>query len=130
MEFGGNVFFIVFDDVDLDQVIVGVKGVKMCNMGEVCIVVNCFIVYELVVEEFIDKMIEMMFGLVVGDGLDEKFEVGFMIIECDCEKVDGLVCLVVEDGVILCCGGEIFEGWGWFYLLMVFFDVFVDVEIM
>jgi len=43
MELGGNVLFFVFGDVDFDKVVDGVMFVKMCNIGEVCIVVNWFI---------------------------------------------------------------------------------------
>lgn len=47
--------FIVFDDADLDQAIVGAKGAKMRNMGEACIAANRFIVHESVAEEFTDN---------------------------------------------------------------------------
>jgi succinate-semialdehyde dehydrogenase/glutarate-semialdehyde dehydrogenase len=130
MELGGNAPFIVFDDADLDQAIAGAKGAKMRNMGEACIAANRFIVHESVAEEFTDKMIEMMSGLVVGDGLDEKSEVGPMITERDREKVDGLVRSAVEAGATLRCGGEIPEGRGWFYPPTVLSDVPADAEIM
>lgn len=130
MELGGNAPFIVFDDADLDQAIIGAKGAKMRNMGEVCIAANRFIVHESVAEEFTDKMIEMMSGLVVGDGLDEKSEVGPMITERDREKVDGLVRSAIEAGATLRCGGEIPEGKGWFYPPTVLSGVPADAEIM
>ena len=130
MELGGNAPFIVFDDADLDQAIVGAKAVKMRNMGEVCIAANRFIVHESVAEEFTDKMVEMMSGLVVGDGLDEKSEVGPMITERDREKVDGLVRSAVEAGATVRCGGEIPAGKGWFYPPTVLAGVPADAEIM
>ena len=130
MELGGNAPFIVFDDADLDQAIIGAKGAKMRNMGEVCIAANRFIVHESVAEEFTDKMIEMMSGLVVGDGLDEKSEVGPMITERDREKVDGLVRSAIEAGATLRCGGEIPEDKGWFYPPTVLSGVPADAEIM
>ena len=130
MELGGNAPFIVFDDADLDQAIVGAKAAKMRNMGEVCIAVNRFIVHESVAEEFTDKMVEMMSGLVVGDGLDEKSEVGPMITERDREKVDGLVRSAVEAGATVRCGGEIPAGKGWFYPPTVLAGVPADAEIM
>ena len=130
MELGGNAPFIVFDDADLDQAIVGAKGAKMRNMGEACIAANRFIVHESVAEEFTDKMVEMMSGLVVGDGLDERSEVGPMITERDREKVDGLVRLAVEAGATARCGGEISEGKGWFYPPTVLSGVPADAEIM
>ena len=130
MELGGNAPFIVFDDADLDQAIVGAKAAKMRNMGEVCIAANRFIVHESVAEEFTDKMIEMMSGLVVGDGLDEKSEVGPMITERDREKVDGLVRSAIEAGATLRCGGEIPEDKGWFYPPTVLSGVPADAEIM
>ena len=130
MELGGNAPFIVFDDADLDQAIVGAKAAKMRNMGEVCIAANRFIVHESVAEEFTDKMVEMMSGLVVGDGLDEKSEVGPMITERDREKVDGLVRSAVEAGATVRCGGEIPEGKGWFYPPTVLAGVPADAEIM
>ena len=130
MELGGNAPFIVFDDADLDQAIVGAKAAKMRNMGEVCIAANRFIVHESVAEEFTDKMVKMMSGLVVGDGLDEKSEVGPMITERDREKVDGLVRSAVEAGATVRCGGEIPAGKGWFYPPTVLAGVPADAEIM
>ncbi|WCC80040.1 NAD-dependent succinate-semialdehyde dehydrogenase [Cutibacterium equinum] len=130
MELGGNAPFIVFDDADLDQAVAGAKGAKMRNMGEACISANRFIVHESVAEQFTDRMVEMMSGLTVGDGLDETSEVGPMISEKDRQKVDGLVRSAVEAGAILRCGGEIPEGKGWFYPPTVLSGVPADSEIM
>lgn len=33
LELGGNVLFIVFDDVDFDKVVEGVLVLKFCNVG-------------------------------------------------------------------------------------------------
>ncbi|MSS44752.1 NAD-dependent succinate-semialdehyde dehydrogenase [Cutibacterium sp. WCA-380-WT-3A] len=130
MELGGNAPFIVFDDADLDQAVAGARGAKMRNMGEACIAANRFIVHESVAEEFIDKMVTMMSSLVVGDGLDDKSEVGPMITDHDRDKVDGLVRSAIEAGATVRCGGEIPEGKGWFYPPTVLADVPADAEIM
>ena len=130
MELGGNAPFIVFDDANLDQAIAGARGAKMRNMGEACIAANRFIVHESVAEEFTNRMVEMMSGLTVGDGLDEKSEVGPMITEKDREKVDGLVRSAVKAGATVHCGGEIPAGKGWFYPPTVLSGVSADAEIM
>ncbi|MDO4412606.1 NAD-dependent succinate-semialdehyde dehydrogenase [Cutibacterium sp.] len=130
MELGGNAPFIVFEDADLDQAIAGAKGAKMRNMGEACIAANRFIVHESVAKEFTNRMVEMMSGLVVGDGLDDKSEVGPMITEKDRAKVDALVHSAVEAGATVRCGGEIPEGKGWFYPPTVLSNVPADCEIM
>ncbi|MGK2309868.1 NAD-dependent succinate-semialdehyde dehydrogenase [Cutibacterium sp. V947] len=130
MELGGNAPFIVFEDADLDQAIAGAKGAKMRNMGQACIAANRFIIHESVAEEFTNRMVEMMSDLTVGDGLDEKSEVGPMITEQDREKVDGLVRCAVEAGATVRCGGEVPEGKGWFYPPTVLSGVPADAEIM
>lgn len=123
MEFGGNVLFVVFDDVDFDKVVEGVLVVKFCNIGQVCIVVNCFIVYKDVVGEFVKCVIECVNGMKIGCGMEEGVVIGLFIDEDVVVKVGEFVDDVVECGVMLFVGGKVVEGIGMFYEFIVFIDV-------
>lgn len=50
LELGGNDVFVVLDDVDFEKVVkIGVQ-VWFINVGQVCMVVKCFILYEKIVD--------------------------------------------------------------------------------
>ena len=60
MELGGNAPFLVFEDADIDDAVVGAMIAKMRNGGEACTAANRFHVHENVYAEFSEKFATAM----------------------------------------------------------------------
>ncbi|QYN38827.1 NAD-dependent succinate-semialdehyde dehydrogenase [Pseudonocardia sp. DSM 110487] len=130
MELGGNAPFIVFDDADLDVAVDGAMAAKMRNMGEACTAANRFFVHRSVVDEFAERLATRMNSLVVGPGTLPGVDVGPLIDEAGCDKVDRLIEDAVQRGARVLVGGTRADGLGRFYPPTVLTDVSPDSDLM
>jgi succinate-semialdehyde dehydrogenase/glutarate-semialdehyde dehydrogenase len=71
MELGGHAPFVVFDDADLDEAVTGAMQSKFRNSGQTCICANRIFVHEKVYDEFLNKFIDEVNKIKVGNGLEE-----------------------------------------------------------
>jgi len=90
MELGGNAPFIVFDDADLDAAADGVMLAKFRNSGQSCI----------------ERIVERVARLKVGNGLEPGVQVGPMIDEAAVQKSQALVDGALAQGARLLAGGS------------------------
>ncbi|MFT7040761.1 MAG: succinate-semialdehyde dehydrogenase/glutarate-semialdehyde dehydrogenase, partial [Paracoccaceae bacterium] len=67
LELGGNAPFIVFDDANLDEAVMGALGSKFRNAGQTCICANRIYVQDSVYDEFARKLADKVGELLVGD---------------------------------------------------------------
>ena len=87
MELGGNAPFIVFDDADLDQAVLGVMASKFRNAGQTCVCANRIFIQNGVYDVFTEKLKKAVSALVVGNGLEKGVTTGPLINEAAVEKV-------------------------------------------
>lgn len=107
LELGGNDVFVVLDDVDLECVVkIGVQ-VWLNNVGQVCIVVKCFILYENIVDVFLIKFSEVFCQVKIGDLLDESIMLGLFFFKDVLDILSKQVDEVVKNGVKLYLGGKV-----------------------
>ncbi len=123
MELGGNAPFLIFDDADLDDAVVGAMVAKMRNIGEACTAANRFHVAGPVAEQFAEKLAEKMSALKIGRGTEEGTQVGPLIDDEQRSKVDELVHDALGKGAKALVGAEKVEGSGYFYRPTVLGDV-------
>jgi len=105
MELGGNAPFMVFDDADLDAAADGAMVAKFRNNGESCVAGNRFLVQSSIAEDFIQRLLERLDGMVVGPGTAPGVQLGPMISAAEAEKINGLV-----EGAIAAGARERFRG--------------------
>ena len=105
MELGGHAPFIVFDDADIDEAVVGAMQSKFRNTGQTCVCANRLYVQEKVHDEFCKKFVEAVSNLKVGEGLDEEVASGPMIDEHSLAKVEEHVEDAVQTGAKVAIGG-------------------------
>lgn len=110
LELGGNVFFIIFDDVDLDCVVEGVIVLKFCNGGQICVCLNWILVQVGVYDVFVEKLLVWVFVMKVGFGIDFGIEIGLMINCVVIDKIDRYIVDVVVKGVIIVVQVVMFVG--------------------
>ncbi|HIU16975.1 MAG TPA: NAD-dependent succinate-semialdehyde dehydrogenase [Candidatus Avidesulfovibrio excrementigallinarum] len=115
LELGGNAPFIVFDDADLDSAAAGCVGGKFRNAGQTCVCVNRIFVQRGVYDAFLDKFVNKVRALRVGNGLEEGVNMGPLINEDAARSTDALVKDAVEKGAIVKTGGKPHALGGCFY---------------
>ncbi len=123
LELGGSDPFIVMPSADLDGALeVGVKA-RTINSGQSCIAAKRFIVAEKIYNDFLDRFVERMRMLKVGDPLDEETEIGPLATESILRGVDEQVQKSIAAGAKLLTGGNRIAGQGFFYEPTVLADI-------
>jgi succinate-semialdehyde dehydrogenase/glutarate-semialdehyde dehydrogenase len=130
LELGGNAPFIVFEDADLDAAVDEAFAAKMRNMGEACTAANRLLVHESLAEEFAARLAERFAVLRMGNGLEDGVEIGPMIDQASCERIQGLVDDAVSLGARALTGGTLPDGPGSFYPPTVLAGVTRDSRLM
>ena len=129
MELGGHAPFIVFDDADIDEAVLGAMQSKFRNTGQTCVCANRLYVQEKVHDEFCKKFVEAVSNLKVGEGLDEEVASGPMIDENSLAKVEEHVEDAVQTGAKVAIGGAKHSLGKNFYQPTVLTDVSVKAKI-
>ena len=79
LELGGSDPFIVFEDADIDKASsCGCKG-TFINCGQSCIASKRFIVVKKIANEFIEKFVQKVEKLKVGDPLSDDTDIGPLV---------------------------------------------------
>jgi alpha-ketoglutaric semialdehyde dehydrogenase len=127
LELGGKNAEIVLDDADLDLALEGVLWGAFGTTGQRCTATSRLIVQAGVYDKLVGMVVERAKKLRVGNGLDEKNEVGPCVSDAQRKTVHGYVEIGKQEGAKLLCGGEPLTGGaydkGFFYKPTVFGDV-------
>jgi succinate-semialdehyde dehydrogenase/glutarate-semialdehyde dehydrogenase len=78
MELGGHGPVLVFDDVDLDQVLDLSVGAKFRNAGQVCVSPTRYYVHESIYAKFVEGFAARAKNWRIGDGLEPSTQMGPM----------------------------------------------------
>jgi len=106
MELGGNAPFIVFDDADLDAAADGVVASKFRNTGQACISANRVLVQDSVHDAFLEKLLQRVAALKVGNGLAPDVHQGPLIDAAAVAKVESHIADAVAGGARIALGGQ------------------------
>ena len=115
MELGGNAPFIVFDDADLDEAVVGAIACKFRNNGQTCVCANRIYVQAGVYDAFAKKLKVAVEALSVGDGLVDGITTGPLIEPAAVTKVQEHLDDALSKGAKVLTGGKPHELGGLFY---------------
>lgn len=129
LELGGKSPFIVFDDVDVDQVAgLALQGV-LYNKGEICVAGSRVFVQEGIYDEFLDKLVEKAKSWVVGDPFDPNVHQGPQVDKNQYEKILSFIELGKKEGATLLTGGKPAASKGYYIEPTIFTDVADDMTI-
>ncbi|MES2511622.1 MAG: NAD-dependent succinate-semialdehyde dehydrogenase [Pseudomonadota bacterium] len=106
LELGGNAPFIVFDDADLDEAVIGAMASKYRNTGQTCVCANRLLVQDGVYDAFAEKFGAAVAALKVGDGLEAGVDQGPLIDAASLAKVEALVADATSTGARVITGGK------------------------
>ena len=115
MELGGHGPVLVFDDVDVDQVLDLSVTAKYRNAGQVCVSPTRYYVHEKIFNRFVEGFAARAKAWPVGNGLDEKNKMGPL---CHPRRVSAMESLIPEarsHGAKVMAGGERIPGKGLFW---------------
>jgi succinate-semialdehyde dehydrogenase/glutarate-semialdehyde dehydrogenase len=129
MELGGNAPFIVFEDADIDEAVKGAVANKFRNAGQVCVSVNRFFIQEKVYDQFVNKLVDAVKALKVGNGLDEGVVVGPLIEKSAVDKIREHVEDAQAKGGKVLVGGKSHELGGNFWQPTVITDANDDMKL-
>ncbi len=115
MELGGNAPFIVFDDADLDQAVVGAMASKFRNNGQTCVCANRIYVQSGVYDAFAEKLRAAVAATKVGDGLADDVQFGPLVNHAAVEKVQEHIADATSKGAQVILGGRPHELGGNFF---------------
>lgn len=125
LELGGKSANIVFEDADLEEAVEGSIKAIFTNQGQVCLAGSRILVQESIYDKFIEKFIESVKEIKVGDPTDENTDMGALVSKNHLESVDEYVQIGIEEGAKLAYGGKRVKGMdkGNFYEPTVLYDV-------
>ena len=123
LELGSSDPFIVLNDADLGRAVPLAVKARMQNNGQSCIAAKRFIVEAGVYDRFVERFVEEVEGLSVGDPMDESVDVG-PIARADLrQELEDQVRRSVADGATIAAGGRALDRKGYFYEPTVLVDV-------
>ena len=128
LEMGGKNAIIIMDDADIDNAVEGSVWGAFGTSGQRCTASSRLVVHKKVYKKFVQKFVERVETLRVGNGLDPKTDVGPVIHEDAMERILGYIHIGQNvDGAKLATGGNRLTkgdlGRGWFIEPTVFSDV-------
>ncbi|MDA8525471.1 NAD-dependent succinate-semialdehyde dehydrogenase [Planktomarina temperata] len=114
MELGGNAPFIVFDDADLDEAVIGAMACKFRNNGQTCVCANRIYVQAGVYEEFTKRFKVAVEAMKVGDGFAGA-DLGPLISKPALDKVQDHIADALCKGAVVATGGKPHDLGGTFF---------------
>ena len=106
LEMGGKNPLVVLDDADLDVAVACAINGAFYSTGQRCTASSRLIVTEGIHDRFVERMVEHMKSLRVGDALDETTDIGPVIDEAQMSKNVHYIELAEKEGARRVFGGE------------------------
>jgi acyl-CoA reductase-like NAD-dependent aldehyde dehydrogenase len=106
LELGGKNPVIILDDADLDIAVAsGVRG-QTFNCAQVCASPGRFYVHENLYDAFVEKFVDGMKKIVVGDPANEKTQMGPVVSAEHRARIEGFIKSGIDEGAKLVLGGK------------------------
>ncbi|MEZ0365382.1 NADP-dependent succinic semialdehyde dehydrogenase [Mycobacterium sp. pUA109] len=129
LELGGSDPYIVMPSADLDKAVTTAVTARVQNNGQSCIAAKRFIIHTDIYDEFVDRFVDKMAALRVGDPTDPDTDVGPLATEQGRTDVEKLVDQAVAEGAVVRCGGKRLDRPGWYYPPTVITDITRDMAL-
>jgi succinate-semialdehyde dehydrogenase/glutarate-semialdehyde dehydrogenase len=130
MELGGHAPVLVFDDVDVDQVLNVSVAAKFRNAGQVCVSPTRYYVHESIYPRFVAGFAERAKTWPVGDGLVEANRMGPLVRARRLDAMESITADARSNGARIEAGGSRLRSPGYFWAPTVMADVPLSARIM
>jgi len=98
MELGGNAPFIVLADADIPAAVAGFMACKFRNAGQTCISANRLLLAADIAEVFLLQLKKAMQQLNYGDGMDADIQLGPLIHQAACVRLQDKIAAAEQQG--------------------------------
>jgi len=115
LELGGSDPFIVCSDADIEKASTGAVKGRFINCGQSCIASKRFFIVKSVAKEFIEKFVQKVEKLNVGDPMSEDTDMGPLVNAEGLDRIEDLVKDAVDKGARVLTGGKRVKSKGYFY---------------
>lgn len=129
LELGGHAPVLIFDDVDLEDVLDKVVPQKFRNAGQVCVSPTRFYVQESIHEAFVKGFAERTAKVQMGNGMDEATQMGPLANARRPDAIEALIEDAKAKGAELMSGGAR-GGNGFFFQPTLLANVPLEADIM
>ncbi len=106
LEHGGAAPIIIEKDAEIEELLPALAKGGFYHAGQVCVSVQRVFVHESIVDEVSKGLAALAIKLKVGNQMDEKTEVGPLILPEEVDRIEKWVNEAVESGAKLLCGGK------------------------
>ncbi|MEH1820290.1 MAG: aldehyde dehydrogenase family protein [Nostoc sp.] len=106
LELGGNSPLVVLDDADLELAVKAAVFGKFLNSGQICMSINRLIVDEQVHDEFVDRFVDRVRNLKMGDPNEADTDIGPIINEAQLNSHLKHIQKAHEEGARQLLGGD------------------------
>jgi aminomuconate-semialdehyde/2-hydroxymuconate-6-semialdehyde dehydrogenase len=106
LELGGKNPNIIFADADLDAAIAGSVRSSFANQGQICLCGSRVFVERSAYKDFVDRFIDKVSQLKVGDPLDERTDQGAIVNKPQLDKIKFYVDLAQKECGKIALGGS------------------------
>lgn len=106
LELGGNAGVIVHSDTDVGFAAKRCRLGSFAYAGQICISVQRMFIHQPVYDEFLERFLEEVSQIAVGDPMDEQTEVGPLIDLQAAARIDEWVSEAVDGGATVLTGGK------------------------
>jgi aldehyde dehydrogenase (NAD+) len=132
LELGGKNPIVIWEDADLDLALDSVVWSAFGTSGQRCTAASRLIVHRRVHDDFVHRLQQRVAKLVLGDGLDEKTDVGPVINEGAVERIAAYAAIGRDEADLVIGGEPARDGdlaKGSFFLPTIFTEVKPDARI-
>src|SRR4051794_30101832 len=109
LELGNNAPLIIEPSADVETCAKKVSVAGFSHAGQSCISTQRIYVHETVRDQFLDALVPLVEGLVVGDPRDEKTDVSALISSGERDRVQSWIDEAVAGGAEILAGGKVRE---------------------
>ena len=106
LEMGGKNVIMIMDDANLELAVDGCLWGGFGTSGQRCTAASRVVVHEKVHDKFVEMFVARAKSLTIGDGLDEKIQMGPSNSESQLKTVMNYVEIGKKEGATLACGGN------------------------
>lgn len=106
LEHGGAAPVIIEKDAEIEELLPAIAKGGFYHAGQVCVSVQRVFVHESIVDKVSRGLASLAIKLRVGDQMDEKTEVGPLILPEEVDRIEEWVSDAIDSGAKLLCGGK------------------------
>ncbi|WP_201618132.1 aldehyde dehydrogenase family protein [Psychrobacter urativorans] len=107
LELGGNSPFVVLKDADIEQAVKAAAFGKFLHQGQICIAINRIIVEDDIYDDFVERFLDHVKTLNVGDPNKQDTAVGPIINKKQLKSLKDKIATAQEEGAKIILSGDI-----------------------